>query len=120
MITPKQSTLQLIASLDEEVSYENIFTELSHAQMLRDTHTLDNIPEENIWKTRKEHMDEIASHLMFLLEELSRIEPELKYEMDKDAVSAIKKDLSWAVENCSVIANHQIDKSLDDTMGYKK
>ncbi len=117
MITPKQSTLELIESLDDKVSYENIFTELSHAQMLRDAHTLNNTPEVNIWQTRKEKMDEIASHLMYILEELAGIEPDLKYEMDKNAISTIKKDLFWAIENCSVIANHQIGKSLNDTMG---
>lgn len=36
---------------------------------------------------------------------------------DKELLESIKTDLFWAIENCSLIGDHQIGKSLEDKAG---
>jgi hypothetical protein len=69
-------------------------------------------------KERKEKLDALSSRLFVISKEIESLIPELPLEFDQKAARSIVGDLYWAVENCTVIGLHQIDKALDDTMGY--
>lgn len=60
----------------------------------------------------------VAAQLSMLRKQLELISRELELSCDRDAMEHILTTLVWATENCSVIAKHQIGKSLGDTMGY--
>ena len=70
------------------------------------------IPREEL-KTR---FDDLAKRLWAAREELAALYPELKEAADQRAAQTILTDLTWAVENCTVIGLHQIGKALDDRM----
>jgi hypothetical protein len=69
-------------------------------------------------KDRKEKLDALSSRLFAISQEIESLLPELSFDFDQKAAQSIVIDLHWAVENCTVIALHQIGKALDDTMGY--
>lgn len=60
----------------------------------------------------------VAAQLAMLRKQLESILSELAFSCDRDAIKDITCELSWATENCYVMADHQIGKSLSDTMGY--
>ena len=62
-------------------------------------------------------MDVLSHDLWKIVKELESVYPELKYNMDKKAIVNIITDLNWAVENCTVVGLHQVEKALDDNMG---
>jgi hypothetical protein len=42
----------------------------------------------------------------------------LEYDCDLKAARAIGTDLTWAMENTSIISAHQLGKAMSDNMGY--
>lgn len=61
---------------------------------------------------------EVTGSLCAVHERLStEIYPNLISEIDRIAIRRIITDLSWAIENCTVVGKHQIGEALDDTMG---
>ena len=44
--------------------------------------------------------------------------PHLEYQCDLNAARSIGTDLTWAMENISVIAKHQIGQAMNDNMGH--
>ncbi len=64
----------------------------------------------------KARFDELANRLWAAREELGALYPELRERDDQRAAQQILTDLTWAVENCTVIGLHQIGKALDDRM----
>ena len=49
---------------------------------------------------------------------LDPVVPYLEYDCDLKAARAIGTDLTWAMENTSVISAHQLGKAMNDNMGY--
>lgn len=45
---------------------------------------------------------------------------DLALDVDRQAMQTIFTDLAWAIENCSVIALHQIGEAMDDMMGLPR
>ena len=64
----------------------------------------------------KARFDELANRLWAARKELEALYPELRDRDDQRAAQQILTDLTWAVENCTVIGLHQIGKALDDRM----
>ena len=64
----------------------------------------------------KTRFEELAKRLWATREELETLYPELREADDQRAAQRILTDLTWAVENCTVIGLHQIGKALDDRM----
>lgn len=60
----------------------------------------------------------IAAQFCYLRKKLELLRLELEFDFDQQATDSIICDLFWAEENCLVMADHQVGKSLDDTMGY--
>ena len=52
--------------------------------------------------------------------ELQNLIPDLAFQCDKTAANSIITDLTWATENCSVMAKHQTGEALIDDMGMGK
>ncbi len=65
----------------------------------------------------KEKFDDLANTFMELNQEVDKLLPELELQMDKQALSEIASNLTWAAENSTVIGLHQIGEALDDNMG---
>ncbi len=68
-------------------------------------------------KETKAKLDRVSDNLFQLSIELESIKSDLKYNMDKKAISDICRDLRWATENCTVVGLHQVGEALDDNMG---
>ncbi len=49
---------------------------------------------------------------------LGSVAPFLEYDCDLKAARAIGTDLTWAMENTSVISAHQVGKAMNDNMGH--
>jgi hypothetical protein len=49
---------------------------------------------------------------------LRRLVPHLQLECDIWALQHLLGSLEWAIENSSVIAQHQLGRKLDDDMGF--
>jgi len=56
----------------------------------------------------------ILSETRSMMEDYSQY---LDSDVDRKAVRSMLTDLTWAVENCTVISLHQQGKNLEDTMG---
>jgi len=65
----------------------------------------------------KARFDDAAKRLWAVREDLRALSPMLSRPDDKKALESIMTDLSWACENCTVMALHQIGQALDDKMG---
>ena len=52
--------------------------------------------------------------------ELQSISRELAFQCDRAEAESIMTDLTWATENCGVMAKHIIGKALNDNMGSGK
>lgn len=66
----------------------------------------------------KQRFDGLAADLWKSRQELEDLATLLQEDFDISAAKSILTDLSWAVENCSVIGLHQIGEAMDDKMGY--
>ena len=66
----------------------------------------------------KDKCDRISEELFSAMNRLQSLRPQLSRGDDIRALDSIATDLAWAVENCTVIGNHQVGQSLDDNMGY--
>jgi hypothetical protein len=64
----------------------------------------------------KARFDELADRLWAARKDLEALCPELRESYDQRAAERILTNLTWAVENCTVIELHQIGKALDDRM----
>ncbi len=71
-------------------------------------------------KEIKKILDNVASELLRMSDDLEKVRPHLKSKVDKKAISDIVTDLHWGCENCTVVGLHQIGKALDDKMGCDK
>jgi hypothetical protein len=68
-------------------------------------------------KQLKTRLDDLATRLWAIAEELEHLKPELALDVDRRAANGIVTDLHWATENCTVMGLHQIGRAMDDNMG---
>ena len=68
----------------------------------------------------KTKLETIGKTLWEARMELQSIARELVFQCDRAEAESIMTELTWATENCSVMAKHQIGKALNDNMGSGK
>ena len=66
---------------------------------------------------RHRELRDIGAQIGSLWSRLRLVQPELALLVDQRAMESILTHLIWAAENCCVIGNHQVGKSMHDTMG---
>ncbi|MEW6128982.1 MAG: hypothetical protein AB1757_18230 [Acidobacteriota bacterium] len=69
---------------------------------------------------KKEKLDSLAHQLFKVSKELEKLIPELALDSDQETAQSIIEDLFWAVENCTTIGLHQMDKALNDSLSSVK
>jgi len=66
---------------------------------------------------RRDAFHDLAARLDAIHNELSQLQAQLQFEVDRTAVQAILTDLVWAAENCTVVGLHHVGQAMDDAMG---
>jgi len=69
---------------------------------------------------RHDVLQQIAGKLWEVRQQIETLTPDMTFDVDRRAAESILTDLTWATENCTVIALHQIGEAMDDAMGMAK